>query len=1397
MGARLVRDLNPAGSASPESIISIDGLLYFTADLGEAGGEATPSPPTDDAVDDETSDDLSNEGSKNEGNNVDDSPADQLGSGLALLKSDGTTEGTTVLKEFQSINDLVDVNGELYFIADDGTGAEATGGNRLWRSDGTSRGTVLVKDLFPGADPSFPQDLHVVDGVLFYSAIDSIDKYPFVNGYEVWRREGNSVGSRFFRNLIPDKIITDTSLDEGEEVPVLDEDGNPVLIETGEFEEVVVRNPDGSPVLVETGEFEEVVVRNPDGSPVLVETGEFEEVVARNPDGSPIVIDGVEQTEFVPITEELTEFVPVTEELTEFIPVTEPLTELLFTASVTTNMFEKDSFPSDFTNINGNIFFTADSSAFYSLETRTEDTLIGGRELWFSDGTESGTIPININQNIYSFYEPLDGDYTPAESATQPEFGFVEDSASSFPRELTAFGDQLVLVANDGINGFELWTISDDGKNPRQISNLSGGNTSSSPEELTVAGDRLYFTADDGNGRQLWSITRNLDTPQRVRGAGSEPRHLTSIDGELYFSATSALGRELWRADGNEAQLVEDINPGSGSSSPTQFTALEQFRKGKTTTQLFFSADGGQRGTELWSLDLSSANASPQRYADIVDGPTSSDPRHLVNAEQRLFFTADDGQQGRELWTLSVSIQGPDGLTDGGSTRILAEENNKKVFQFSSNQDVNWSLNGGDDAQHFRIRKNGLLRFKQAPDFEAPIDLDKNNIYDVRVRATDKNVGSSTDVEVGVRVVDVNETDSSTEAILVKNIRSGAASSNPTSLTELNSNLMFAADNGKKGAELWKSGGKKSSTSLLKDINKGAADSNPSDLSPYQSDVYFSANDGLYGEELWISDGSQKGTTLLADINPGAANASPSDLTWIQKKLYFAADDGQHGRELWSYSPKTNDTRMVVDLQTTASNGSNPGDITDLNGQIVFAANDAIYGRELWISDGSASGTRLLADINPGGFSSNPSDLTPWNGNIVLTAENYLYGNQLLKLTSNALDLIDITGSSDNNIANQPEQLHASGELLFYSAETTSTPSDDTVSNPEGTDPGGFMTARNGIEAEAIEYINNYNDNIDSYREFNNNDFLDNAKDWAEFLLDSSLVTTNDASLARDWNQYFQPLSNSSPLQIPQGTPSTAATRSTVNTPGGGNEDSETLGRELWISNGEVGGSSLLMDINPGSAGSDPASFSTIGGRTYFSANNGVNGSELWVSDGTAAGTNLLVDINLGTAGSSPRWITEMDGDIYFSARSESVGRELWRLDQDEAGATRVVRSDQESRTIRAVESHADEFRFEQINAFGRKHADRIIGFNPTEDDQLLLLDEMFSGLPPSDWVTVTSSRQRKAEKNEDSALIYFEPKGKLYYDQNGSDPGFGSEGGLFVVLKGGPELLESSIVIG
>jgi len=79
---------------------------------------------------------------------------------------------------------LVDVNGTLYFAADDGvTGSE------LWRSDGTEAGTLRVKDVRPGADGSSPASLVDVSGTLYFAADDG------VNGGELWKSDGTEAGT--------------------------------------------------------------------------------------------------------------------------------------------------------------------------------------------------------------------------------------------------------------------------------------------------------------------------------------------------------------------------------------------------------------------------------------------------------------------------------------------------------------------------------------------------------------------------------------------------------------------------------------------------------------------------------------------------------------------------------------------------------------------------------------------------------------------------------------------------------------------------------------------------------------------------------------------------------------------------------------------------------------------------------------------------------------------------------------------------------------------------------------------------------------------------------------------------------------------------------------------------
>ena len=1327
MAGLIVKDINPNGSSSPNELIDIEGILYFVADSGSADDSSTP--PSDGDNNDE-SEEGNEEGSQNTGANT----------GIGLWKSDGSDGGTRLIRSFDGISNLTEANGKLYFIAQDSDQYE------IWSSDGTSAGTTKVDTLYPGSDNFAAYNLFAEDDTLFFS---SSGPQGSSNGYELWRWEGDDVGTKLFKNLFPDRYITNQSIE------VDDTTGEQTL---------------------------------------TIETAEFS---TNNPE------------------------------------------------------FSTDSFPGSFTSAGGgNFFFTAYSTQTVDavIDGFADTIQLGGIELWFSNGTENGTYPIPINNESYRIYNPIDGTASPPNLYDE----YYTATGSSFPKSLTAFKKNLYFTANDGSNGFELWSISNQGVGEKLVKDIHPDG-SSTPEELTVVGNRLFFTADDGSGRQLWVITEK-NKVQKIEKSGEDPRHLTEIDGKLYYSAKSSKGREPWVIkNGKSAQQLQDINPGIRSSNPQNFQLIETKTKKGNQKFLYFSANGGERGIELWSQNISKNNSDVELFADIYSGPSSSDPRQLINTDQQLLFTANDGKRGRELWTIGPSIEGPSGNIGAKESTIEVYENQTFVYTFSSTiedpDSVIWSINGGVDSKRFKIdKKTGALNFKSSPNYEKPNDFSRDNNYEVVIRATDDDLGLRADQFVTVTVLDVATSAGCTdddqdncesnppvtvESSLVKNIRASAQSSNPEELYNHRGQLFFSANNGRNGQEPWVSQGSTESTKLFLDINKGKKNSSPASFTSYKQSLFFAANDGRNGAELWITDGKQKGTELVADIQPGEGSSSPSDLLVQNNSLYMAADDGLRGRELWRYDLKTDQAALVHDIRSGSRIGSNPSELTALNGNIIFAAEGNSYGRELWSSDGTKSGTKMMLDINPGTLDSDPEDFSLLQGDLYFTGNTYLYGRQILKLDGSGLNVTEIRGSLGEAKATEPDDLHASRDQLFFSAVTRIDPSDDSDNttpstggtSDSGSDPGGFMVAADGIETKALDYIEDYNRNIDSYREFDNPEFLNFARFWADALATSILVENNDASLAEDWNQYYQPLSDQSlstslPIRIPEGIPSTAASRSTDSSPDGStsipseDDNQNSLGRELWISNGKAKGNTLLKDINPGEGSSDPKGFVTVGTKTYFSANDGEFGEELWISDGTQSGTYMLSDINKGSKDSSPRSITEVDGVVYFSAKSENHGRELWRigtpnlstqsskrskqnnLSAKELNLTRLVNDKRGRGRLVGKKNTADEFIFSKDNQFGTKKADQITRFSRNEGDTIQLNPNSFAGIKKRHFKTTNTLQKFNRELERKSNIIYFEPTGELYFDQNGRKAGFGDpkESGLFAILKGAPDLNPTDI---
>jgi ELWxxDGT repeat protein len=69
------------------------------------------------------------------------------------------------------------------------------------------------------------------------------------------------------------------------------------------------------------------------------------------------------------------------------------------------------------------------------------------------------------------------------------------------------------------------------------------------------------------------------------------------------------------------------------------------------------------------------------------------------------------------------------------------------------------------------------------------------------------------------------------------------------------------------------------------------------ELSPVVGRLLFSADDGTRGPELWVSDGTPRGTRLLQELVPGPVGGNPSQFTATRRHVYFTFSNSPTGWE--------------------------------------------------------------------------------------------------------------------------------------------------------------------------------------------------------------------------------------------------------------------------------------------------------------------------------------------------------------------------------------------------------------------------------------------------------------------------------------------------------------------
>ena len=889
--------------------------------------------------------------------------------------------------------------------------------------------------------------------------------------------------------------------------------------------------------------------------------------------------------------------------------------------------------PAEFTVIGPTAYFTADDGKTGVELFRTDGTSASTRRILDLLPGAAGSFPRELTAlgTTLFFVADVDGsggqlfrtDGTAAGTVRVEDTGSGGSPSQTLPlprnaTNLTAVGPTLYFTADDGSKGTELWVTDGTRAGTTVVADIHSGSMGSFPTELTPFGTRVVFSADDGtNGRELWVSDGTLVGTFMVGGlanglSGSAPADMTVVGGNLFFAASGfAIGRELWKWDGaaSEPSLVADIQGTAGSSSPQDLTAVGG--------ALYFTAEASSSDRELWISD--GTPSGTRLVADIGPGSVGSQPANLTAVGDTLFFTVPSTTsffQRSQLWrsagTLATTVPIDSGVPAGDF------DDPRRLTAL------------GSDLYFFA---GGQQLFKAGP--------------------------------------------TAKQAMLVRDIDPGQTTTNFSSasfvaMAVLDGSLLFAADDGQTGDELWISDGTSANTALLRDIKTAPTRDSLDESASYiaaaiNGTTFFTADDGIHGSELWKTDGTTAGTVMVKDILPGRQGSFPSAAVAVGGTLYFVADDGVHGSELWKSDGTAAGTVLVKDIAAPGAAvgsvlGSFPDWLTALGSTLVFAADDGVNGRELWASDGTAAGTRMIADINvqPGGqgtFGSRPSRLTRFGSSILFAADDGVHGDELWVTdgtTAGTRMVADINGTNTDAISgSNPEQFAVLGSFVLFSAF-------DRVHGTElwrtdGTSAGTRLVA----DIDPVSDNTSFPRSITPFRSFAL--FTAYRSDVGTELWRTD-GTAAGTTLVLDIN-ISSPRADSSPgdLTVFNDTVYFAA-------------DDGTHGRELWRSDGTAVGTALVADLLPGAESSIPSSIvaDTKAADAFFFIAFTVTGPTLFGSDGTAVGTTPI-EIAPGSTGVNPLIIGIGAGSLFFGVDDGVHGVEPWQISLRQAQPPAVV----------------------------------------------------------------------------------------------------------------------------
>jgi|GEM_PF-5973545 len=432
------------------------------------------------------------------------------------------------------------------------------------------------------------------------------------------------------------------------------------------------------------------------------------------------------------------------------------------------------------------------------------------------------------------------------------------------------------FAANDGVHGLSLWKTDGTPAGTAFVKVIDPNDPSglhSSLENFYSVNGRLVFDARDPVlGLNLW--TSDGTAAGTVPLAAAAPTATTLLElneaavagGVLYFPSR---GTQLWKSDGTEAgtMMIKDLDPAQ-TDRAGEINSLSAFGS-KVLFQVWQSGGGTwiSDGTDGGTVQLINGIV-PASGAAVLNGDLYFGGYNPVTNKGSLWKT-----DGTVAGTVQVSNVAADSIVNLNGILIFNGYDPAQTWPGIYRSD---GTAAGTVPLELPFQGIGLMASPTVVGgyvlFAAGSDYVGTGLF-----RTDGTAAGT-----GILVKDINPNILSDAVFPFLPI-----GSYPADFAVVDGRLFFTADDGTHGREIWSSDGTELGTFLAQDINPGSASSQPASpsydsssslgslLIPFGSALLFAANDGVHGLQLWSSVGDQTPTASATPPTQTVAEGTP------------------------------------------------------------------------------------------------------------------------------------------------------------------------------------------------------------------------------------------------------------------------------------------------------------------------------------------------------------------------------------------------------------------------------------------------------------------------------------------------------------------------------------------